>query len=64
MNEKRDKNANHRKMSLFVEYTEPKWRHLDMRALSVDEFYLYLRSEFSSQTHLYSLSDECYTVIN
>lgn len=51
-------------MSLFVEYTEPKWRHLDMRALSVDEFYLYLRSEFSSQTHLYSLSDECYTVIN
>ncbi|XP_016948278.1 heparan-alpha-glucosaminide N-acetyltransferase [Drosophila biarmipes] len=48
-------------MSLFVEYTEPKWRDLDMRALSVDQFYLYLRSHFPSEGHLYSLSDECYT---
>jgi len=35
-----------------------------MRALSVDQFYLYLRSELTSESHLYSLSDECYTVIN
>ncbi|XP_016982540.1 heparan-alpha-glucosaminide N-acetyltransferase [Drosophila rhopaloa] len=48
-------------MSLFVEYTEPIWRNLDMRALSVDEFYLYLQSGYHKESYLYSLSDECYT---
>lgn len=51
-------------MSLFVEYTEPLWRNLDMRALSVDEAYLYLASHFPERSYLYTLSDECYTVIN
>ncbi|KAH8292746.1 hypothetical protein KR018_011203 [Drosophila ironensis] len=48
-------------MSIFVEYTEPQWRDLDMRDLSVDQAYLYLRSDFPDHSHLYTLSDECYT---
>ncbi|ALC49731.1 CG6903 [Drosophila busckii] len=48
-------------MSYLIEYTDPQWRDLDMRALRVDEAYLYLKSDYASRTYLYTLSDECYT---
>lgn len=51
------------KMSIFVEYTDPQWRDLDMRALDVDQSYLYLKSEYPERSYLYTLSDECYTVL-
>ncbi|EDW29840.1 GL15027 [Drosophila persimilis] len=48
-------------MSLLVEYTDPRWRGLNMRALAVDQAYMYLRSEYGEPSYLYTLSDECYT---
>ncbi|KAH8339380.1 hypothetical protein KR074_012327 [Drosophila pseudoananassae] len=48
-------------MSIFVEYTDPQWRDLDMRDLDVDQSYLYLKSEYPERSYLYTLSDECYT---
>ncbi|XP_017151391.1 heparan-alpha-glucosaminide N-acetyltransferase [Drosophila miranda] len=48
-------------MSLLVEYTDPRWRGLNMRDLAVDQAYMYLRSEYGEPSYLYTLSDECYT---
>lgn len=49
-------------MSFLVEYTDPQWRHLDMRALNVDQAYLYVESQYAERSYLYTLSDECYKV--
>lgn len=49
-------------MSFLVEYTDPQWRQLDMRALDVDQAYLYVESQYGERSYLYTLSDECYTV--
>lgn len=49
-------------MSFLVEYTEPQWRQLDMRALGVDQAYLHVESQYAVRSYLYTLSDECYAV--
>jgi len=49
-------------MSFLVEYTDPQWRDLNMRALRADEAYMYLQSHYEEPSYLYTLSDECYTV--
>lgn len=48
-------------MSFLVEYTDPQWRDLNMRALRADEAYMYLQSHYEEPSYLYTLSDECYT---
>ncbi|XP_023179307.1 heparan-alpha-glucosaminide N-acetyltransferase [Drosophila hydei] len=48
-------------MWFLVEYTEPHWRDLDMRALHADQAYMYLHTQYAEKTYLYTLSDECYT---
>ncbi|EDW66232.1 heparan-alpha-glucosaminide N-acetyltransferase [Drosophila virilis] len=48
-------------MSFLVEYTEPHWRDLDMRALGADQAYMYLQTQHAEPSYLYTLSDECYT---
>lgn len=49
-------------MAKFVEYTEPVWRGLNMRELNVDEAYINPKSYYSTNTYLYSLSEDCFTV--
>ncbi|XP_034101457.1 heparan-alpha-glucosaminide N-acetyltransferase-like [Drosophila albomicans] len=49
------------KMSFLVEYTEPQWRDLDMRALLVDQAFIYLESQYPETTYLYYVTDHCYT---
>ncbi|XP_030378987.1 heparan-alpha-glucosaminide N-acetyltransferase [Scaptodrosophila lebanonensis] len=48
-------------LSQFVEYTEPQWRELNMRALHVDQAYMYVSSNYLAPSYLYTLSDECYS---
>ncbi|XP_068141467.1 heparan-alpha-glucosaminide N-acetyltransferase [Drosophila tropicalis] len=48
-------------MSIFVEYTEPQWRNLNMRQLAEDQAYLYVKSLLPEESYLYTLSDDCYT---
>uniref|UniRef100_W8B6X1 Heparan-alpha-glucosaminide N-acetyltransferase n=1 Tax=Ceratitis capitata TaxID=7213 RepID=W8B6X1_CERCA len=48
-------------MAVFVEYTEPVWRGMNMRDLKVDEAYIVVKSQYDEPAYLYSRSEECYT---
>lgn len=49
-------------MADFIEYSESKWRGLNIRQLNVDQSYLWVHSLIETKTYLYQRSDECYMV--